>query len=93
MSEQEPTQAENAFDSFVDHQKKAVEEATKAFEALIPPTFKEHGSAAIKEMIEGFRVLFNSMIDNIKEELDKQEADKGDNQSSTGSNKVKVEVS
>lgn len=59
-----------AFDSFIDHQKKAAEEAGKAIESMIPQAVREHGSAAIKEMIEGYRGLFNSIMDEVNSKVD-----------------------
>ena len=76
-------------DEFVEHQKRALEEAGKALEALLPPEFREHGKAAVNESIEGFRVLLNSMLDDFKAEVNKGD-DEG--KSGNGGTKVKVEV-
>jgi hypothetical protein len=76
-------------DDFIEHQKRALEEAGKALEALVPPEFREHGKAAVNESIEGFRVLLNSMLDDFKSEVNK---DDDESKSSTGGSKVKVEV-
>ncbi len=59
------------FDSFMEHQRKAVVEAGKAIEALVPVAVKEHGQAAFKEAIEGYRELFNSTIDEIVDAMEK----------------------
>lgn len=64
-TELETVETEKFFDEFVDHQKKAITEATKAVESLIPEGFKKHGEKALKEMVEGYRALFNSAIDEI----------------------------
>jgi hypothetical protein len=61
----ETVETEKIIDEFVEHQKKAITEATKAVESLIPEGFKKHGEAALKEMVEGYRNLFNSAIDEI----------------------------
>jgi hypothetical protein len=76
-------------DDFVEHQKRALDEAGKALESLLPPEFREHGKAAVNESIEGFRVLLNSMLDDFKSEVNK---DDGESKSGNGSAKVKVEV-
>jgi hypothetical protein len=75
------------FDSFVEHQRKAFEEASKAIDALIPPDFKEHSRTAINESLEGFRVLVNSFVDEVKTQVN----DMGGSES-TSKGKVKVEV-
>ncbi len=63
----EPT----AFDQFVDHQKKAMEEFGKAFAALLPEGLREHGESAVKEMVEGYRGLFNSTLDDIIKRIER----------------------
>jgi len=75
-----------AFDAFVEHQRKAAEEAGKALDALLPPEFKEHSKAAFNESVEGFRVLVNIFLDEVK--LKDEGSDKNG-----GTTKVKVEVS
>lgn len=60
-----PVVEEKLFDAFIDHQKKAIEEAGKALSALLPEDFKEHGQSAFKEVIEGYRKLFNAAIDEM----------------------------
>lgn len=62
----EPT----AFESFLDHQQKAFEEAGKAFVAMIPPEVREHGSTAVKEMFEGYKKLFNAVMDEVSTAVD-----------------------
>jgi hypothetical protein len=57
----EPT----AFDDFVEHEKKALQEFGKAFASLLPEGLREHGDAAVKEMLEGYRRLFNATLDDI----------------------------
>jgi len=76
-------------DDFVEHQKRALDEAGKALEALLPPNFREHGKAAVNESIEGFRVLLNSVLDDFKTEVNK---DDDEGKASNGGSKVKVEV-
>ncbi len=66
--EEEP---KSALRQFLDHQISAVKEAGKALEGLIPDAFKTHTEQAVKEAVEGYRTLFNSIIDNVIGELDK----------------------
>lgn len=95
MTEETKKNAEEKFDQFVEHQKKAFEEAGKALEALIPPEFKTHSQAAFKESVEGFRVLVNATLDAISNEIDKAKEKanpSNDEGTSTGATKVKVDV-
>ncbi len=59
------------FDEFIEHQRKAVTEAGKALESLIPKGFREHGEAAVKEAVEGYRRLFNNIIDQVVSTIEK----------------------
>ncbi len=65
-----PTPAETPFETFVDHERKAIAETFQAVESLLPATAKEHGETALKEMMEGYRTLFNSMIDEIVDTIE-----------------------
>ena len=85
-------QSERPFDAFIEHQRKAAEEALKAIESLIPPDFREHGGAALKQSLEGFQILFNAVVDTVTESLDR-EGDDDDTAPSNGKTKIKVEVS
>jgi len=58
-----------SFDEFMDHQRKAVEEAGKALESLIPEGVRTHGRSAIEEAIEGYRKLVNSVVDQLNDTL------------------------
>ncbi len=58
-------------DAFMEQQRKAVVEASKAIEALLPTEVKEHGQAAFKESLEGYRQLVNSTIDEIVDAMEK----------------------
>jgi hypothetical protein len=60
-----PEKAPGVFEVFIDHQRKALSEAEKALESLLPEGFREHAESAIKEVIEGYRRLFNAGIDQI----------------------------
>jgi hypothetical protein len=63
------------FSSFIEHQKRAVTEASKALGALLPEGAREHGETALKEMVEGYRSLFNSTLDEIIKSLEKARLD------------------
>lgn len=60
-----------AFDDFVEHEKKALQEFGKAFAALLPEGLREHGDTAVKEMVEGYRGLFNATLDDIVKRIEK----------------------
>jgi hypothetical protein len=67
----EPT----AFDDFVEHEKKAVQEFGKAFAALLPEGVREHGQTGVQEMVEGYRRLFNATLDDIIGRIEKTKLD------------------
>ncbi|MCC6616252.1 MAG: hypothetical protein IT320_22460 [Anaerolineae bacterium] len=67
---------DTAFDLFVDHQRKAFTEVSKAFNAMLPEGVKEHGEKAVEEVIEGYRNLFNSALDDLIETLEKARLEK-----------------
>jgi hypothetical protein len=88
----------NAIDQFIYHQRRALEEASKAVDALLPEGFKTHGAEAQKEFNKGFKVLVDAAIAelekiNRRSEQAAQDAQEGDPRpSSTGKVKVKVQV-
>jgi hypothetical protein len=53
------------FDDFVEHERKALQEFGKAFAALLPEGLREHGETAVREMVEGYRQLFNATLDDV----------------------------
>ncbi len=59
------------FDEFVEHEKKAAQEFGKAFATLLPEGLREHGDLAVKEMIEGYRRLFNATLDDVVKLVEK----------------------
>jgi hypothetical protein len=63
----EPT----VFETFMDHQRKAVGETGRAIESLLPEAFKEHSKAAVKETVEGYRQLVNSVLDQVIDQIEK----------------------
>jgi hypothetical protein len=62
---------ETPFSLFVEHQKKAIGEASKALTSLLPEGVREHGETALKEMVEGYRALFNSTLDEVVKTIEK----------------------
>jgi hypothetical protein len=89
-----------AFERFLDHQKKAIEETGKAIDALLPTGFKEHGTEARREFIKGFKVLVDTAIGELEKasrEFEKARtatAEEGGDEppATTGKTKVKVQV-
>lgn len=67
----ENIKADTVFNAFLDHQRKAIAEAAKALQGLIPEDAREHSQAAFNEMIEGYRALFNATLDSIKATMEK----------------------
>jgi hypothetical protein len=63
--EEDVLEEQSSLDVFVEHQKKAADSARKAFLSLIPKGVKEHGKHAVQEMLEGYRELFNDVIDDV----------------------------
>lgn len=112
MSENEPVNEQetqqtpgaehrNPFNEFIRHQQRAVDEAGKAFDSLLPPGFKEHGQEACREFTSGMKVLFDAALDGLQQaskEFDKtmnrarSGEESGDRPSTTGATKVKVQV-
>jgi hypothetical protein len=62
---------ERPLGQFVDHQRKAFVEVSKAFGALLPKELREHGQSAVREMLEGYRTLFNATLDDLIKTLEK----------------------
>ncbi|MDX2078072.1 MAG: hypothetical protein SFZ02_16700 [bacterium] len=98
-SEQPMTDEEKrtAFETFLSHQKRALEETGKALEALLPEGFRVHGSNASKEFTKGFKVLVSAAMQELRKarkDEDDAEGVSGDDQpvSTTGKTKVKVKV-
>lgn len=89
----------NPVESFIYHQRRALEHTGKALEALLPEGFREHGTSASKEFIKSFQVLVDAAIGEIEKATtrvqDAAEAatdDDNDKPSTTGKTKVKVQV-
>ncbi|MDZ4771118.1 MAG: hypothetical protein SGJ24_18515 [Chloroflexota bacterium] len=89
--------------TFIDHQRKALEETGKALDALIPDGFKEHSAEARREFVKGMKVLVDAALTELerasrdfdknftRRPADAPTAD-ADRPTSTGANKVKVQV-
>lgn len=93
---EEPTR--NTFETFLYHQRRALEETAKALESLLPEGFRNHGKQATNEFTAGLRVLVDAAIEEIKKANDGDKHvnvemdDDDDKPSSTGKMKVKVQV-
>jgi hypothetical protein len=74
LTEEEKT----ALDVFINHQRSAAKEAGKALEGMIPSALREHGGAAFKEMVEGYRQLFNSVLDQVVDRIEKTRIKEGE---------------
>lgn len=86
----------NPFETFVYHQRKALEETGKALEALLPEGFREHGGEAGREFVKGFKALVDAAITEIEKATNQPEGAEGEGgdepPSTTGKTKVKVQV-
>lgn len=86
MSDQENPEATNEeqdptiLEVFFEHQRKAATEVGKAMEGLVPTAIREHGSAAFKEMVEGYRQLFNAAIDQVVDNIEKIRMERKDDE-------------
>lgn len=59
------------FETFMDHQRKAFDESGQAIESLLPVAFKEHSKTALKETVEAYRQLVNSVLDEVVDRIEK----------------------
>jgi len=91
VPEEEP---KTPFEAFLYHQRRALEEAGKALEALLPEGFKEHSSSAGREFVKGMQVLVDAAIAEIEKATSKaeEEAEEVVKPVTTGKAKVKVQV-
>src|SRR5205814_7153955 len=82
---------------FVEHQRKAADEACQALSALIPPEFRTHSKVAREEFFKSFKILADAVAAAADRELNRMRTNPssgpGDGPSTTGKSKVKVEVS
>jgi hypothetical protein len=88
--------AKGPFDKFVDHEREALREASKAVEALLPEKFWTHGRKAAEEFATGVQVLADAVItelEKLSKQIEKEAEDEAaDRPSTTGPAKIKVEV-
>lgn len=93
---------EGVIKGFVDHQANSMREAVKAVDSLLPEGFKQHGKNSLQEAVKSYQVLFNaglevlnragkSVDEALKHAQDNLE-EAGEHPSTTGANKVRVEV-
>lgn len=67
----ETIKEETVLDEFMAHQRRALEETGKALRALIPKAVEQHGKAAYREAVEGYRTLVNAIVDDVIEAIEK----------------------
>lgn len=97
IPETEETGSRSPFETFLFHQRRALEETGKALEALLPEGFREHGAQATREFTKGLRVLMEAAVDEVKKaaekvgEKDGAEGESADSATATGKVKVQVE--
>ncbi len=93
-----PEDLRAALNRFMEHQRRALDEAGKAIDALVPEGFKEHGSEARREFIQGFKLLVDTAIRELEKasrEFDRSRKTDETTEtppSTTGRTKVKVQV-
>jgi hypothetical protein len=96
--ETDETAPRSPFESFLYHQRRALEETGKALESLLPEGFREHGAQATKEFTKGLRVLMDAAVDEVKKAAEKvreqseKATDGADGDSPAPTGKVKVQV-
>ncbi len=89
----EAEETKTPVEEFFNHQKRAVEEMSKALEALLPEGFREHGAEASREFAKGFKVLVDAAITELEKVSKKVEEEaESARPSTTGRTKVKVQV-
>lgn len=77
-STQNPVPENSTLNSFMEHQKQALAESRKALESLVPDAVRQHGSNAIREMLEGYRQLVNAALDEVQKTVEKVRPEKKD---------------
>ena len=95
--EPEPeTRKGTPLNEFIEHQRKAMDEACQAVDALIPPDFRTHSRAAREEFLMSFKVLVDGVASTVDKELNRMRTNPSGGSSgpsTTGKTKVRVEVS
>ena len=89
-------------EAFIYHQRRALEETSKALDALIPPDVREHSSEAGRQFVKSFKVLVDAAISEIEKAANKVQEVKTEGEeapapeaprpSTTGKTKIKVVV-
>jgi hypothetical protein len=93
------TSSDTPLSQFMYHQRRAAEESIKALAGWIPQEVRTHGKAAGKEFLQSFKVLLEGVASDVEREVnrmrstDDERSDDASGPSTTGRNKVKVEVS
>ncbi|GAB4568711.1 MAG: hypothetical protein Kow0077_00040 [Anaerolineae bacterium] len=84
-------EGESVVDAFVRYQKDAAREAKLALEALLPEGTRTHGKAAKRAFRKAFKVVLEELAARL--EFPEDEGEQGaSGPSTTGPNKVKIEV-
>lgn len=82
---------QNPFETFVEKQRLAAEEFTKAIEELFPAGFREHTRNAGKAFVDSFKVLLDSAKEDI-EDIIRRNKDTETTEEEASSTKVKVDI-
>ena len=70
-------------EAFIYHQRRALEETSKALDALIPPDVREHSSEAGRQFVKGFKVLVDAAISEIEKAANKVQEVKSEGEAET----------
>ena len=96
-----PQGLNEAWDGFLEHNRRAFEETGKAVDALLPEGFKEHSAVARDEFRKGLKILVDYTIDELEKmtkaddpryQATQDDSDDDPPPSTTGKTKVKVQV-
>lgn len=71
LSDAQEAIAKTPLGDLIESQKRALIEAGKAIEALIPTAAREHGEKAVREMVEGYKSLFNMTVEQVSQTIEK----------------------
>lgn len=84
---------QNPFETFVDKQRVAAEEFTKALEELFPAGFREHTRKAGKAFVESFKVLLDSAREDLEDLMRRRQGKEEEmDEEEGGDTKVKVDI-
>ena len=79
-------------EAFIYHQRRALEETSKALDALIPPDVREHSSEAGRQFVKGFKVLVDAAISEIEKAANKVQEVKSEGETEAGAEAPKPEA-